>query len=109
MEYIWGCLILQKKGLSSGTGQAKVIRSLITINFFSTYFKRSMQALCQCRQSPFQHFSAIFEDGNTAFLTANDYTSRNRAWTLASVAVNLLQLICLLIVFLKKENHMLGS
>lgn len=61
MEHTQGCLILQKKGLSSGTGQAKVIRSLITTNFLSTYFKRNMQALCQSRQSPFQHFSAIFQ------------------------------------------------
>lgn len=69
-----------------------------------------MQALCHSRQSRSQHFGAIFEAGNATFLTANDYTSRNRAWTLVSVAVNLLQFTSKLFTnrfFFKKENNML--
>lgn len=70
--------------------QKNRIRSLITTNFSQL----TLEGICRpCARAGNHNLSTSvlsFEDGNTTFLTANDYTSRNRAWTLVSNAVNLL-------------------
>lgn len=70
--------------------QQNRIRLLITSN----YFQFALEGTCRpCARAGNRNLSTLvlsFEDRNTTFLTANDYTSRNRAWTLVSNAVNLL-------------------
>lgn len=73
-----------------GVKQQNRIRLFITTNIFQFV----LEGICRPCPRAGNHNLSIsvlsFEDGNTTFLKANDYTCRNRAWTLVSNAVNLL-------------------
>lgn len=62
----------------------------ITANFFQFALEGKCRPCARAGNHNLSTSVLSFEDGNITFLTANDYTSRNRAWTLPSNAVNLL-------------------
>lgn len=64
-------------------------RSLITTNLFQLTLEGIYRPCARAGNRNLSTLVLSFEDGNTTFLTANDYTSRNSAWTLVSNAVNL--------------------
>lgn len=68
-----------------GVRQKNRIRLFITTNIFQF----ALEGICRpCARAGNHNLGTSvlsFEDGNTTFLTANDYTSRNRAWTLVSL------------------------